>query len=242
MTYGLHKLDTSQPNHDASCKAAHDERRTAPARFWVKAAQAKASSTFVLTIEPVFNDPAAPADTHILAGPMRNGAARLTTNHPAALGTDFRRSYGGFILATPSNSNATPTKGIWYLDKRGKRPTASLKLPKLPAGWRYEGWIAGPKGPVSTGSFTNAAAEDSDGPGRTAGPKRNTPKFPGQDFIVPPVDLVGMKAVISVEPSPDNSKAPFSMKPLLTTIKPSNNRLQNISAKNLPSARVTVKF
>ena len=40
--------------------------------------------------------------------------------------------------------------------------------------------------------------------------------FAGQDFIAPPVDLIGHTAVISVEPDPDNSPAPFALKPLIT--------------------------
>ena len=56
---------------------------------------------------------------------------------------------------------------------------------------------------------------DSDGGGPAAGPNP-TPPFPGQDFIHPLTDLTaGYAAVISVEPSPDNSPAPFTLKPLL---------------------------
>jgi hypothetical protein len=88
-------------------------------------------------------------------------------------------------------------------------------LPELPEGWVYEGWIAGSDGPISTGRFRSPAGEDSDGAGPSAGPDPGPP-FPGQDFVDPAIDLTsGYAAVISVEPEPDTSAAPFSIKPLL---------------------------
>ncbi len=90
-------------------------------------------------------------------------------------------------------------------------------MPTLPAGWRYEGWVVSLDGPLSTGVFTNPAAADSDAGGPYAGPNL-TPPFPGQDFVNPPLDLVGLTAVISVEPDPDNSPAPFALKPLVDAV------------------------
>ena len=55
---------------------------------------------------------------------------------------------------------------------------------------------------------------DSDAGGPTAGP-RSTPPFPGQDFIMPPVSLIGYQAVVSIEPDPDDSPGPFTLKPLV---------------------------
>ena len=214
---------------------------TVPAVFEVDLTQANAASTFVLTIEPVENDPAEPADTHILAGEISAGTAEIVTDHPGALDSDFTESAGTFILATPSNGNTTPTQGIWYLDGSTPPPVASLTLPTLPAGWKYEGWVVGEDGPISTGTFTDVSAADSDGAGAAAGPSA-TPAFPGQDFIDPALELVGVTSVISVEPSPDNSTAPFSMKPLASVIAASDNTLNNISADNLPSATVSFDF
>ena len=171
---------------------------------------------FVLTIEPSPDPDPAPSATHLLAGDFNgNNRARLRVNHPAALGNHFRRASGDFILAVPSDSSgATPyTHGIWWLNP-GASVTPSLSLPTLPDGWEYEGWVVGPDGPVSTGRFTDVAAADSDGGGATAGPD-GTPPFPGQDFVNPPTDLTGYAAVISIEPSPDNSPAPFALKPLV---------------------------
>ena len=51
------------------------------------------------------------------------------------------------------------------------------------------------------------------------------PPFPGEDYLVNapsglsfPTDLAGGKAVISIEPVPDNSDAPFLLKPLVGDI------------------------
>ena len=172
-------------------------------------------STFVLTIEPSPDPDPAPSATHVIAGDFKGNRARLVTSHPAALGDSFRTASGRFLLGVPTDqSGATPyTNGIWFVNPAGG-PGPSLRLPVLPAGWTYEGWVVGPGGPVSTGTFANPGAADSDAGGPYAGPDA-APPFPGQDFVNPPMSLVGRAAVISVEPVPDNSPAPFAFKPLV---------------------------
>lgn len=233
---------------------------TVPVSFDLDLTQANAASLFVLTIEPTENDPVGPADTHILAGPITDGVANIVTDHPGAFDSDFTGSAGSFIIATPTNGNITPDQGIWYLDRTATAsggPEASLTLPTLPAGWNYEGWVVGDSGPVSTGTFTSINGADSDNAGLTAGTDADGnvnagPPFPGQDFVNPALSLIGQAAVISVEPSPDNSPAPFSMKPLRATgivaptLPPAQGTddmpMTNISADNLPSGTVTIDF
>jgi hypothetical protein len=125
---------------------------------------------------------------------------------------------GGFILKTPTThaDDGDDSQGIWWLQLINGGPSASLVLPELPNGWVYEGWVVGDNGPISTGRFMAANQEDSDGAGMTAGPD-GFPMFAGQDFIAPPMDLIGHAAVISVEPEPDDSPMPFALKPLITT-------------------------
>ena len=173
---------------------------------------------FVLTIEPYPDPDPAPSDTHVLAGDVRTKLTQLTVDHPAALGSDFAAADGTFILAVPSDTNgvANYTNGIWWLDPAAG-PGPGLNLPTLPAGWVYEGWVVGENGPISTGTFTDVAAADSDAGGPEAGPGA-TPPFPGQDFVTPPTDLTGYTAVISIEPYPDNSPAPFAFKPVVGEI------------------------
>ena len=76
--------------------------------------------------------------------------------------------------------------------------------------------MVGDDGPVSTGRFTSADGADSDDAGPTSGADAGPP-FPGQDFIDPAVSIAGFAAVISVEPDPDDSPAPFALKPLVDT-------------------------
>ncbi len=181
------------------------------------------ASAVVITIEPAVGDDPAPSDTHVLAGDVaEDGTFELTIDHPAALGTDFSDAAGSFVLATPTDDDDTnELAGVWFLTLPG--PEASLSLPELPAGWEYEGWavVEGADGPVplSTGRFTDvAAADDFNG---FSGPNAG-PNYPGEDFLVNapegltfPLDLSGATVVISVEPAPDDSPAPFALKPLV---------------------------
>jgi len=177
------------------------------------------AATFVLTIEPVSDNDPAPSDVHILAGDFNGTSAALTVDHGAALANDFTSAAGGYILATPTDMDDTNERsGVWWLDP-SLGPGAALNLPTLPAGWAYEGWAVVDGTPVSTGTFTDAAQADAaaaysgDQPG---------PPFPGEDFLqnAPngltfPTDLAGKTVVISIEPVPDNSPAPFTLKPLV---------------------------
>ncbi len=189
-----------------------------PATFEIDAADADAAAMFVLTIEPATGDDPAPADTHVLAGPIESGAATLTIEHPAAIGDDFTSAAGTFFLATPSSAAMDDNNlGIWFITP-GDPMTAGFTLPTLPAGWAYEGWVVDTSGespaPTSTGRFTDPAAADDNMGGPAAGPEA-TPPFPGEDFVDPATDLTANHmAVLSIEPDPDDSPAPFQLKPL----------------------------
>ncbi len=182
--------------------------------FAAMVSDATAVAAFVLTIEPVPDADPGPSHVHLLGASLAGGHGVATVGHPAALGDDFTSAAGSFILAAPSAGDGGDYhNGIWWLDPTG--PSATLDLPTLPDGWVYEGWIAGGEGPMSTGRFSSVSGADSDGGGLTSGP-HGTPPFPGQDFVVPPRDLTGgYAAVISIEPDPDNSPAPFTLKPLV---------------------------
>ncbi|MCH9681804.1 MAG: anti-sigma factor [Deltaproteobacteria bacterium] len=182
--------------------------------FEVDAADADAATAFVLTIEPADGDDPAPSATHILAGDFADDTADLSVGHGAALGDDFTAATGEFILAAPTTADNEDddNQGIWFLSP--SEGTPSLDLPALPEGWAYEGWVVTDDGPITTGRFTSATGADSDGAGPTAGPD-GFPGFPGQDYIDPAIDLVGTTVVISVEPEPDDSPNPFTLKPLV---------------------------
>ncbi|WP_111707524.1 anti-sigma factor [Lutibacter citreus] len=182
-----------------------------------------AASTFVLTIEKVVGDDPGPSDVHILAGDFSGNSGNLTIDHGAALGNNFSTSDGNYILATPTNGdNNDENSGVWFLDLSSGSPAVGLNLPILPAGWQYEGWVVTGGIPVTSGKFTNVSGvDDFNGFSGTMG----GPPFPGEDFLnnAPsgltfPINLPGGKAVISIEPVPDNSPNPFLLKPLVADI------------------------
>ena len=180
------------------------------------------ATAIVITIEPAGDTDRVPSTTKMLAGDLTGATASLGVAGAQALATDFATAAGSFILATPTDGpNTSEKSGVWFL-RPGTPPTASLTLPTLPAGWRYEGWTVISGRPVTTGTFTTASGADAAAPfsGTQAGPP-----FPGEDYLrnAPsgltfPTDLSGGMAVISVEPSPDDSAAPFTLKPLAGAI------------------------
>ncbi len=189
--------------------------------FLVDAERLNAATSFVLTIEPQpDNDPSA-SQTHIIGGSFSGNVANLSIDHSSAFNTDFLSSEGTFILATPTNGDGKDeNSGIWWLNPAGPNP--SLSIPSLTSGWKYEGWVVIDNIPVSTGTFTKVMEQDDH---NRYGANLASPPFPGEDFLfnppnglVFPLDLSGSTAVISIEPDPDNSTAPFLLKPLIGSI------------------------
>jgi len=188
--------------------------------FEIATEDLEVATAFILTIEPSPDSDPAPSDVHILAGDFTGNSSSLTVDHGAALGTDFTSSTGGYILATPTDTDDTnELSGVWFLDNRSGSAAAALDLPSLPAGWAYEGWAVIDGSPISTGTFTSASGADASGifSGENSGPP-----YPGEDFLrnAPsgltfPTNLQSGTIVVSVEPVPDNSPAPFVLKPLV---------------------------
>ena len=195
-------------------------------KFSIDSEKLKKATKFVLTIEPANDSDPAPAQTHILAGDFSGDAASVTVA-PVA---DFANISGKYILATPTNGPMSSEKsGIWFLDLSTGAPTEGLQLPTLSSGWKYEGWVVINGTPVSTGTFTNTKATDESdvysGPMALGMVNGADGFFPGEDFLKAapsglnfPTDISGGKAVISVEPFPDNSAMPFAIKPLVGDI------------------------
>jgi hypothetical protein len=192
--------------------------------FSVASGDVSAATGFILTIEPKPDPDPAPSDVHILAGDFAANSANLTVGHQSALGNTFASASGKFILATPTDGamNTNENSGIWFLELVNEMPMVGLSLPMLPAGWKYEGWAVINGTPVTTGTFTAVNMADQSAPfsGATPGPP-----FPGEDFLMNapagltfPTNLSGGMAVITIEPSPDNSPMPFTLKPLTGSI------------------------
>ncbi|MGV6829132.1 MAG: anti-sigma factor domain-containing protein [Flavobacteriales bacterium] len=199
-----------------------------PQTFSVNTNQLEAATKFVLTIEPAQDDDPNPSNTKYLVGDFSGNSADVNT----AIVGDFSNAAGKYILATPTNGMPTnENSGIWFLDLPGGTPPplTGLTLPTLPEGWKYEGWAVINGIPVTTGKFTNVNATDEfdgySGPDPLGSPNGDDGFFPGEDFLenAPsgltfPTDLAGMTAVISIEPEPDNSPNPFTLKPLVDAI------------------------
>jgi hypothetical protein len=180
------------------------------------------ATAFILTIEPSPDNDPAPADSKYLAGEFIADNASISTNFGPAPG-DFTSASGSFFLRTPTDetgvNNGNDTNGVWF-GLPGMPPVADTTLPNLPDGWIYEGWVIGDAGPISTGTFSDFGDRDSSN--GFSGTENNAgPPVPGEDFFrnLPvgeslPFDVTGRNVVITVEPVPDNSPAPFTLKPL----------------------------
>jgi hypothetical protein len=181
-------------------------------QFDVDKTQLINASDFVLSIEPTVDPDPAPSNTKYLAGSFSGSNASVS----ASIVGNFNNSTGKYVLGTPTNGNANPNAGVWFMDGAG--PSVGLNLPTLDSGWRYEGWVVSNGTVLSTGTFINPNGPDMSSIYSGMMP---APPFPGEDFLVNapagltfPANLSGANLVISVEPFPDNSPMPFTLKPL----------------------------
>ncbi|CAL2079181.1 anti-sigma factor [Tenacibaculum sp. 190524A02b] len=221
-----------------------DSGKLSETSFTVNATQLAAASKFVLSVEPSNDTDPAPANTKILAGDFSSNSASISSTGIVA---DFKSATGKYILATPTDgADNNERSGVWFLDVSGGSPATGLILPKLSAGWKYEGWVVIDGKPVSTGTFTDAAmADDNAATSTFKGDMGNGPAYPGEDFIknAPtgltfPTDLRGKTVVVSVEPDPDNSMAPFTLKPLAHTVPADANDHVTLTMGNGPVAEI----
>lgn len=183
------------------------------------------ATRFVLSIEPAIDSDPAPADTKLLVGDFTGNSANVNS----AIVGDFSNAAGAFFLRSPTDevdpgnpNNMNDQYGVWF-GTPGAPPTPNFVLPTLSAGWAYEGWVVGESGPITTGVFTDFDGRD-DFNLFSGDEFKLGPPIPGEDFFLNapagetfPLDVRGRTVVISVEPVPDNSPAPFAMKPLVGT-------------------------
>lgn len=201
---------------------------TFPQTFPVNTEQLDNATTFVLSIEPAVDPDPAPAATKLLAGDFSGNVANVNSDNivvgSGSTISSLGASTGKYILATPTDMDDTnESSGVWFLDNtNAPNLEAGLSLPTLADGWKYEGWVVFDGTPISTGTFTSAeTADDNAATSLFKGDAGNGPGYPGEDYLqnAPagltfPTDLKGRTVVISVEPFPDNSVAPFTLKPL----------------------------
>jgi len=215
------------------------------ADFSINTAQLTAATKFVLTIEPTVDTDLAPSATKILAGDFSGNNASVNSNVVA----DFSSAAGKYILATPTDgaNDTDEFSGIWFLDNSSGSAVTGLNLPTLAAGWKYEGWAVINGTPVSTGTFTDASvADENAATSPYKGNAGNGPGYPGEDYLQNepmgltfPTDLRGMTIVVSVEPFPDNSTSPFTLKPLAHMVPSSATDHTAITMGNGPVMQLT---
>ncbi|CAL2101081.1 conserved exported protein of unknown function [Tenacibaculum sp. 190130A14a] len=198
----------------------NDSGQLSQTTFSIDAGILSAATRFVLSIEPSPDNDPAPAATKLLVGDFSGNSASVSST---GIVGNFSAAAGKYILATPTDGMANNERsGVWFLDNSSGSAVAGLTLPTLSAGWKYEGWAVIDGTPVSTGTFTAVdSADDNAATSTFKGSVNNGPGYPGEDFIqnAPsgltfPTDLRGRTIVISVEPDPDNSPSPFTLKPL----------------------------
>jgi hypothetical protein len=216
--------------------------------FEVDATNLTNATTFVLTIEPNPDPDPNPSDIHILVSNFSGNSSTISVSHPAALSNDFTSATGTYILATPTDGAMTnENSGIWFLDLSTGSPAQGLFLPTLPAGWNYEGWTVINEIPVTTGTFSSTTSVDDTDLYSSTMPG---PPFPGEDFLINapmgltfPTNIAGGTGVISIEPDPDNSPNPFTLKPLVGNIPMTatdhTNYNMNANLSSFPTGRVT---
>ena len=208
-----------------------DEGNLSQTQFPVNSVALAAANAFVLSIEPFPDSDPAPAATKYLRADFGEGdSARVAEVGLGPVGGSFENASGTFFLRAPtdeapgSENNGNDEYGVWF-GNPGMPPTPALTLPTLNEGWVYEGWVVTENGPLSTGTFTEFDVRDnnamSEGDDRFSATAFDGPPIPGEDFFMNapdgfefPLDIRGRKIVISVEPSPDNSPMPFTLKPL----------------------------
>lgn len=188
--------------------------------FTVSSSDLSIATTFFVTVEAKDGNPA-PSNAHLIAGGFLGSTAVLRMTHPEALGTNLAGAGGTYLLATPTDGTGTNEKsGIWFMTKDPQ--AIGLQLAQLPAGWGYEGWVVINGTPVSMGKFTDVNTADMS---RQFSGTQAGWLYPGEDFLqnAPngltfPTDLSGSKVMITIEPDPDYSVAPFFYEILNETI------------------------
>jgi len=163
-----------------------------------------------------------PSDTIVLGGEVSGSSASMSTEYDRSIGTSFAGESGQFMLFTPSDLDTNnETQGVWFATGSIPNLVAGLDLPVLPDGWIYESWVNVNGTLLSMGKFTSGSGQDLARPHS----EPDTPRFPGEDFLLNPpdgvtfpLDLSGAQVLITVEPNPDDVISPLGLQIMSGTI------------------------
>lgn len=130
----------------------------------------------------------------------------LGTDTSSVVPPSFYTAKGVYTIFTPTGTDPNTNSGIWFLNyKSAGVYETGLRLPELPTGWTYKGWVKVNGNYLSIGEFKLATGNDAQNPfvGVNA-----MPTYSGEDFLqnAPagftfPLDLAGQEVMISVEPN-----------------------------------------
>ncbi|MDP3683691.1 MAG: hypothetical protein Q8S01_07130, partial [Ignavibacteria bacterium] len=102
----------------------------------------------------------------------------LSDDTSAAVPPSFKTAKGVYTVFTPTDAVVTTNSGVWFLKyKSAGTYETGLRLPELPSGWTYKGWVKVNGKYLSTGEFKLAAGNDAQNPSVGANPM---PGFPGE--------------------------------------------------------------
>jgi hypothetical protein len=135
------------------------------------------------------------APPHLLAGEVVDLTAVLSPGAGPALGNTFADASGSYVL------------------DHGHVHFTNLDLPALPPGWAYETWAAVDGVTESLGRFGQTEGgghAEHDPAANTA----ETGSVQAPPHLAPRSDIRGGTLFISIEPSPDDSPLPYSLRPL----------------------------
>jgi len=229
-----------------------------PKTFEALTGEVDNATQFFLSVEPGNDSSPAISESILLSGNFVGNAATVDVTQTFG---SYTSASGQFVLQTPTDNVSTnENSGLyWYIPSTGQ---PGLKLPTLPSGWKYEGWVTliGNSGEVdvSTGTFSNVNnADDFDSYSSNINPG---PDFPGEDFVNTSIlsqlygittypNLLNREVFITIQPVFDNtsgdgfSVTPFVLRPLVGTVTQEagsggTNTMQ-INTASFPVGRVT---
>ena len=161
----------------------------------------------------------------------------LGTDTSSAIPPSFKTAKGVYTVFTPTNADPNTNSGIWFLTyKSAGVYETGLRLPELPTGWTYKGWVKVSGSYLSIGEFKTDAGNDGGNPYVGANPM---PAYPGEDFLLNaptgftfPLDLAGQEVMISVEPIGYAKNKPFPLFLLKGAIPNPGNNTTSFSLEN----------
>ena len=195
------------------------------------------ATAWFVSVEPAVDPVALPSGNTVMGGVFVGDTANLSNTTitdltpppgPQFFGLpDFVGATGVVTAITPTDGPGNDGGGLWAVTDAGGT-SAGLALPFLQGTWRYALWASDGTSERLLGTFSSPLFADDDfSSAPTRGAASTGFAAPGQDFVtaatVPALVPSAMNngdwtVEVRVEPSPDNSVAPFGLRVLSAAI------------------------